>query len=48
LKSPLCSFGNSVRQHEAHSARGSRMTDATSASPGAVMVDFERLDAVSD
>jgi hypothetical protein len=24
------------------------MTDATSASPSAVMVDFERLDAVSD
>jgi hypothetical protein len=48
LKSLLWSFGNSVRQHEAHSTRGSRMTAATSASPRAVMVDFERLDAVSD
>jgi hypothetical protein len=44
LKSLLGSFGNSVLQHEAHSIRGSRMTDE----PSAVMVDFERLDAVSD
>jgi hypothetical protein len=37
LKSRLWSFGNSVRQHEAHSTRGSRTIndDVTAFQPGA-------------